>query len=125
MRYRRPVVLDLTLRSAPLTLAGWAVTVEVSRSPRILLSTGPFGPERRPGIETATVSELRIEDIDPADTDDELWEWMLAEVFLPSGIPVMPWTRQTLRRDPVTRSATVSLHIVLRQGETPRRPPAN
>jgi hypothetical protein len=101
------------------------VTAEVARLPATLPPTGHPGPrERRPEIETATIGELRIEDVDPTESDDELWDWMLAEVFLPSGIEVIPWTRQSLRRDPMTGSATVSLGIQLRQGDQ-RRPAVN
>ena len=63
-----------------------------------------------------------IEDVDPAETDDQLWEWAMTTVFLPSGIEVKPWTRQTLQRHPETQSATISLFIEFEQGDDGRRP---
>ena len=62
-----------------------------------------------------------IEDVDPAETDDELWMWAMNEVFLPSGIEVAPWTRHTLQRHPDTQSATLSLSIEFEQGDGVRR----
>ena len=62
-----------------------------------------------------------IEDVDPAESDDELWEWVLDTVLLPRGIEVAPWTRHTLQRHPETRSATISLFIELERGGEVRR----
>ena len=62
-----------------------------------------------------------IEDVDPAESDDQLWEWAMNEVFLPSGIDVAPWTRHTLQRHPETQSATISLFIEFEQGDEERR----
>jgi len=73
------------------------------------LAGGP--PERRVHIETAQIRELVIEDVDPTETDDELWEWAVNVFLLPHGIEVRPWTRSTLRRHPDLRSATISLFI--------------
>jgi hypothetical protein len=63
-----------------------------------------------------------IEDVDPEETDEDLWKWAMNEVFLPSGLEVAPWTRQTLVRHPETQSATISLFIEFEQGAEDRRP---
>jgi len=62
-----------------------------------------------------------IEDVDPTETDDELWKWAMDEVFLPSGLDVAPWTRHTLQRHRDTQSATISLFIEFEQGADDRR----
>lgn len=63
-----------------------------------------------------------IEDVDPTETDDQLWEWAMNTVLLPHGIDVKPWTRHTLQRLPETQSATISLLIEFEQGDDGRRP---
>jgi hypothetical protein len=67
-------------------------------------------------METAQIRELVIEDVDPTETDDELWEWAVNVFFLPHGIEVKPWTRYTLRRHPDLKSATISLFIEIEPG---------
>jgi hypothetical protein len=78
-------------------------------------------PRRRVHIETAIIQELEIEDVDPTETDDELWEWAMNTVFLPNGISVKPWTRYTLRRHPELGSATISLLIEIEADGTDNR----
>jgi hypothetical protein len=87
--------------------------------------TPAHGPDRlrkEIPIEKAVIRELVIEDVDPAETDDELWHWAMTTVFLPHGVEVAPWTRRTLQRHPETQSATISLFIEFEQGDEERRP---
>jgi hypothetical protein len=62
------------------------------------------------------IRELVIEDVDPNETDDELWEWAMNTVLLALGIEVKPWTRYTLQRHLELRSATISLLIEIESG---------
>ena len=57
-----------------------------------------------------------IEDVDPSETDDELWEWAMNTVLVPHGIEVKPWTRYTLKRHPELGTATISLLIEIDAG---------
>ena len=98
------------------------MTGEVARRRPTLLLTGRTWPRKEVPIEKAVIRELVIEDVDPDETDDELWKWAMNEVFLPSGLEVAPWTRHTLQRHPETQSATISLFIEFEQGDEDRRP---
>jgi hypothetical protein len=78
-------------------------------------------PERRVLIETAIIRELVIEDVDPTETDDELWDWAMNTVLLAHGIEVKPWTRYTLQRHPELGSATISLLVEFETGGADHR----
>jgi hypothetical protein len=67
------------------------------------------------------IRELVIEDVDPTETDDELWEWAMNTVLLAHGIEVKPWTRYTLQRHRELRSATISLLIEIETSEADKR----
>jgi len=48
--------------------------------------------------EYGVIKEIIISDVDPNETDDELWTWALEHALLPAGINVTPWMRHTLTR---------------------------
>ncbi len=76
------------------------MTGEVAHQRPRLLPTGRTWPRKEVPIEKAVIRELVIEDVDPAETDDELWTWAMNEVLMPSGIEVAAWTRHTLAASP-------------------------
>jgi hypothetical protein len=57
------------------------------------------------------IKELVITDVDPNETDAELWKWVVDEVLLPAGIAVTPWMIHSIRRN--LDQATIQLDIPL------------
>ena len=65
------------------------------------------------------LKEITITDVDPNETDEELWRWVSEEVLLHAGIAVTPWMPHTLKRNGT--EATIQLDIPLYERQsTPR-----
>ena len=65
------------------------------------------------------IKELTISDVDPNETDAQLWQWTVEQVLIPAGIEVMPWMKYSLIREGT--NATIQLDIPLVQNATPPR----
>lgn len=61
--------------------------------------------------EQAFIKDLVIELDDIDETDEQIWEWAVKNVFMKNAIPVTPWTKHTMTRDHEQNTVTISLNI--------------